>query len=146
MALYCGIEFPTACEAIVVEGAQMFVEEITLQGIRQAKEKYSQPANLERLEKYHGDKAEWVVRAWTETWLNPEFAAWHARDALPRIKCPILAIHGDQDEFGSLLHPQLIAALGGGRVQASILPGCGHVPHKEQPGAVIDSVMGFVGA
>jgi fermentation-respiration switch protein FrsA (DUF1100 family) len=58
--------------------------------------------------KYHGDKARWVVDAWTDTSLAPEFANWNLDGALARIRCPVLAIHGERDEYGSVKHPSAL--------------------------------------
>src|SRR5256885_16697822 len=64
--------------------------------------------SLARLEKYHGDKAAWVLSAWVDTWLSPPFADYRLDEALERVRCPVLAIHGELDEFGSLVHPERI--------------------------------------
>jgi pimeloyl-ACP methyl ester carboxylesterase len=66
-------------------------------------------------------------------WLAPAFAGWCLDDDLRGVRCPTLALHGDQDEYGSLQHPQRIAHLTQGFSQTVILKACGHVPHREQP-------------
>lgn len=91
------------------------------------------------MKKYHGDKAAWVLSAWIDTWLAPSFTDWNLDDALRGIRCPVLAIHGESDEYGSVLHPQRIAALTSGLASLEILP-YGHVPHREQSEVVIDMV------
>jgi pimeloyl-ACP methyl ester carboxylesterase len=138
MAVACAAALPDSCVALVTESAQAFVEDRTLAGIREAKRTFAEPGQMERLRKYHGDKADWVLDAWIETWLAPGFAAWRLDDDLRRVRCPTLALHGDRDEFGSIRHPQRIAEMTGG--QAVILDGCGHVPHREQCDAVIGAV------
>ncbi len=145
MAIHCGTVLRAACRAIIAESAQAFVEDRTLEGIAEGGRKYSMPKRFERLQKYHGSKAGWVLHAWTGTWLASEFASWSIRDELPFITCPILAMHGDQDEFGSTAHPELIAALSGGPVEVRILRDCGHVPHRERPEAIIETIVHFLG-
>jgi pimeloyl-ACP methyl ester carboxylesterase len=54
------------CEAVVTESAQAFVEERTLEGIRAARAQFADPAQLAKLERWHGDKARWVLEAWAE--------------------------------------------------------------------------------
>jgi pimeloyl-ACP methyl ester carboxylesterase len=144
MAIHCAAAFGAECEALVTISAQAFAEERTLEGIRAAKEQFKDPAQVERLARYHGDKARWVLDAWIETWLDPAFASWSLADVLPRVACPVLAIHGDLDEFGSTKHPEMIGALASGEVRAEILPGVGHVPHREQPALVLKLVSGFL--
>ena len=76
MAAVCAAAWPKQCQALVTESAQAFVEERTLAGIRQARDAFAQPGELQRLHKYHGDKAGWVLDAWVNTWLNPAFRYW----------------------------------------------------------------------
>ena len=144
MAVCSAVALADKCEALILESAQMFAEDRTLQGVRDAKEDFLRDPTLPRLRKYHGDKARWVLDAWTESWLDPSFAAWHLRTELPRIRCPVLAIHGSLDEYGSAKHPQLIKDLAGGPVTMRLLEGVGHVPHREQPGLILDVVNGFL--
>jgi pimeloyl-ACP methyl ester carboxylesterase len=144
MALHCGITHAQACAAIITESAQMFVEELTVRSIAAAKAQYDEPDRVDRLRKYHGDKAAWVLRAWTETWLAPDFAAWSVRGVLQNLSCPLLVMHGDRDEFGSLAHPELARALSGGPVETCILENTGHVPHRERPDAVLQPVADFL--
>jgi pimeloyl-ACP methyl ester carboxylesterase len=53
-------------------------------------------------------------------------------------------LHGDQDEYGSLQHPERILRFTSGASQAVILERCGHVPHREQPTRVLNEVARFV--
>lgn len=133
------------CAALVTESAQTFVEERTVQGIRDAQRGFAQPGQLERLRRYHGDKAAWVLSAWIDTWLSPQFAQWSLDDDLRRVRCPTLAIHGELDEYGSPLHPQRIAATVAGPSTLRVLPGCGHVPHREMADVVLDEVARWLG-
>lgn len=59
---------------------------------------------MQRLARYHGNKARWVVDAWTETWLSPDFADWSLTEKLQQVLCPTLVIHGTEDEYGSIRH------------------------------------------
>jgi pimeloyl-ACP methyl ester carboxylesterase len=144
MALSCAALHPQACTVVITEAAQTFAESVTLDGIRAAKREFAAPGQIARLERYHGDKARWVLEAWTETWLADDFAAWTLADVLPRIRCPALAIHGTQDEFGTTRHARMIAELTAGPARAEILRGGGHVPHREDPDRVLELVAGFL--
>ncbi|MCY1275611.1 2-succinyl-6-hydroxy-2,4-cyclohexadiene-1-carboxylate synthase [compost metagenome] len=146
MAATCATLYPQACRALVTESAQAFVEDRTLDGIRQARDEFAQPGQMARLEKYHGDKAGWVLAAWTETWLSGEFADWTLERMVPAVDCPLLVIHGAEDEYGSLVHPQRIAALATGRRESLILQDCHHVPHREMAERVLEAVTRFIGA
>ena len=146
MAIQCAAQWPGRCKALVTMSAQIFAEQRTLDGIRAAREQFREPGQVERLARYHGDKAQWVLDAWIETWLHPGFAQWSLADALPHVRCPALAIHGERDEYGSARHPELIGLHAGGPVQVEILPDTGHVPHREQPEIVLRLVTEFLSA
>lgn len=144
MAATVAARFGDDCAALVTESAQAFIEERTLEGIRAAKTQFAQPGQLERLGRYHGDKAAWVLEAWTGTWLSAGFHGWTLDAALRGVRCPLLAIHGDRDEYGSVQHPQRIAALVAGPAQTAIIPDCGHVPHREAGAAVLERIAGWL--
>ena len=133
-----------ACVGLVTLGTQAFVEARTLEGIRSARAYFEGPGGMRRLEALHGDKAGWVLDAWTEVWLSPEFAEWNLFDVLPRVRCPLLAIHGNRDEYGSGAFPAELAARAGGPAQAQILADSGHVPHREKEDEVVALVAGFL--
>lgn len=144
MAVMIAASQSADCEAVVTESAQVFVEQRTRDGILAAKEQFNRPEQLNKLIKWHGDKAQWVLDAWTETWLSPAFASWSLDPYLGRVRCPVLAIHGDLDEYGSLEFPARIVRGVGGPSQMAILEGCGHVPHREQQEQVLELVAGFM--
>lgn len=142
MAVGAAAVLPQRCDGTITLAAQAFVEDRTLDGIRAAQIQFRDPAHMARLARYHGDKAGWVLSAWIDTWLSPDFAGWTLDDSLQNLVCPLLALHGDGDEYGSKAHPERIAARTGGR--AVILPGCGHVPHREQPERVLPEIVSFL--
>jgi pimeloyl-ACP methyl ester carboxylesterase len=146
MAIVCAANDADHCDGLIVESAQVFVEPHTLDGIRQAKQLFQQPGQLQRLKKYHGDKAAWVLNAWIDTWLAPDFAGWNLDVELQQLQCPLLAIYGDRDEYSSLRHPARIDRFTKGRATLKVMEACGHVPHRENGDAVIDLVTQWMDA
>lgn len=144
MATHCAVKFVSACDALITIAAQAFVEDKTLAGITAAQELFQQQEPFERLRRYHGEKTRWVLEAWIKTWLSPEFSHWSLEDVLPQVKCPTLAIHGGEDEYGSNVHPRMIARLTGGPAQLEIMPGVRHVPHREQGRWVAERIASFI--
>jgi len=144
MAAHCAAAYPDQCRALITESAQAFVEDRTLAGIRAARQAFAEPDQFERLRKYHGDKAAWVLNAWIDTWLSDAFRAWSLDDVLPQVRCPLLAIHGDRDEYGSTHHPERLVRGASGPSRLALLPGCGHVPHREAQPQVLDAVAAFL--
>ncbi|AWN49638.1 alpha/beta hydrolase [Methylobacterium terrae] len=145
MAVATAARDPDRCAAVITVGAQAFVEERTRTGIIEARRVLRSPDQLARIARYHGDKARWALDAWTETWLDPAFAGWTLDEDLARVRCPLLALHGDRDEYGSRAYPDRIARHAGGRSEVVLIEDCGHVPHRERPDAVLQAVTRFLG-
>jgi pimeloyl-ACP methyl ester carboxylesterase len=146
MAVTVVAHLPECCVAVVTVAAQAFVEARTLDGIRSTREAFADPTQFGRLSRYHGDKARWVLDAWTGTWLAPAFADWSLNDELPRVRCPILVVRGEHDEYVSGRHSERIGALAAGPSEIVTLPNCGHVPHRECPNLLQETITQFLAA
>lgn len=144
MSVVCAGTFGDRCESVITESAQAFVEDRTRQGIIDAKKSFEDAKVFEKLKKYHGNKTQWVLDAWIKVWLSREFASWSLKDDLPKMRCPVLAIHGDNDEYGSVKFPEMICALAGGTAEKKIISNCGHVPHREKLDLVLDLIAKFL--
>jgi pimeloyl-ACP methyl ester carboxylesterase len=146
MAVAVAARWPERCSAVITMAAQAFVEDRTTAGVREARDAFRAPGQIERLARHHGTKARWVLESWTGTWLSPRFAGWTLDADLACIRCPLLALHGDRDEYGSRRHPERIVAHAGGPAAMEIIADCGHLPHREQPEAAIRAVARFLAA
>ncbi len=144
IALLAAALYPERIQAIITEGAHVFVEEVTLDGIRAAQAAYNTTDLPQRLAKYHGVNTEPLVKAWTETWLAPMFRDWDITDFLPQITCPALIIQGEDDEFGTPKQVETIVARCSGPAQAWLIPGVQHNAHKEVPEEVIEKGGDFL--
>jgi pimeloyl-ACP methyl ester carboxylesterase len=131
------------CQAVISESAQAYVQKRTLTGILAAKEYFSNAQAFAKLVKYHGDKAQWVLAAWTDIWLDPAFACW-SLEALEAVQCPVLVIHGDQDEYGTTDFAHRIAQGVSGFSQTVILENVKHVPHRQCPQQLMASISSFL--
>jgi pimeloyl-ACP methyl ester carboxylesterase len=144
MAVHCAARYANDCSALITVAAQAYAADETRQGIRIAKEEFKNADQFERLSRYHGEKAKWVLDAWTDTWLDPAFGAWSLADVLPMVTSPVLAIHGVRDEYGSARHPEMIAQRCGGPSRIVMMQDTGHVPHRERPDELAALVAGFI--
>lgn len=135
---------PPGLLGAVTEAAHVFVEEITLAGIRDARVAYLEGGLKQRLERWHGPNTDGVFWGWNATWLEPAFAAWTMRDRLPAIQCPLLVLQGADDEYGSPAQVEAIAQGTGGPAIPLLIPDCGHVPHHQARPVVIDAITAFV--
>lgn len=144
IALIAAGKYPERVRAIITEGAHIFVEEETLQGIRVAATLYQTTDLKQKLEKYHGAKTDALFHAWADTWTSEAFRAWHITHWLPEIHCPALIIQGERDEYGTLAQVEGILAQSNGYSESLILPDAGHTPHKEVPETVLKKTAEFI--
>lgn len=144
IALIAGAKYPNKIKGIITEGAHIFVEDITLKGILEAKEAYKTTNLKEKLYKYHSENTPYLFEAWTETWLRPSYRDWNIEYLLPNIKCPTLIIQGEDDEFGTLKQVNKIIEHVSGRSERLILKDIGHNPHKENPELTLKECLKFL--
>ncbi len=144
MASYCAAHYQSCCKALITMSAQTMVEQLTLSGIQAAKDMFKQAGQMDRLKKYHAEKAQWVLDAWTETWLSPAFQDWTLDQCLSQVHCPLLVIHGELDEYGSLAQAQRFLDHAAGKSQKVIIQGAHHMPHKEMPDQVLSIIQAFL--
>jgi len=135
-------EAPPLAGAIVL-APHILVEEVSVRSIEQARQAYLHTDLRQRLARHHDDpdSAFW---GWNDIWLSPAFRSWSIEADLHRIKVPVLAVQGVDDEYGTLEQIRGIAR----RVpQTELLelPACGHSPHRDQPQALMEAMAGFVG-
>ncbi len=128
--------------AVVTLAAHVVVEDISVASIAAARLAYETTDLRGRLVRYHAD-VDGAFWGWNRIWLRPDFRAWSIEEYLPRIACPVLAIQGEDDEYGTMEQMQRI----GSQVRDVALlelEDCRHSPHRDQPQAVLDAVARFV--
>lgn len=131
--------------ALVTMAAHVFVEEVTLAGIREARTAWHTTDLKDRLARYHGAKTEAMFLAWNDTWQTKAFRTWNIETALPEIRDPLLAIQGVQDEYGTAAQIEAILTGAGGPAEGILIPDCRHIPHLQAREAVIGAITRFVG-
>lgn len=142
IALIFAGAFPQAVLGITVMAPHEFVEEETLAGIRQARQAWNTTDWPKKLARYHHDASR-VFSDWNDTWLSPEFREWNIEKYLRTISCPVLAIQGEDDEYATMRQIEVIGERVAG-AELLRLSRCGHSPHRDQTGAVLDAVSCFV--
>ncbi len=129
---------------VVTLAAHAFCEPLTQASIAAARVEFDAGGLRARLERHHGHNAEACFRGWSEAWLAPGFAAWDIRPQLRDVRVPVLALQGEDDEYGTVDQLAAIARAVGQGARTELLPGCGHSPHRDRPDAVIALVSGFL--
>ena len=121
----------------------VFVEELGVRSIEKARQQFESTDLRERLGRYHKD-ARKTFYLWNDAWLDPEFRRWNIEEYLPGIRSPVLAIQGEQDEYGTMAQLDSIRSQVKGRCELVKLANCGHSPHRDQPEATLAAIVQFV--
>lgn len=141
IALLHAAAFPDRVAGAVVLAPHILVEDLSVASIEQAREAYAHTDLRARLARYHDDPDS-AFRGWNDIWLHPDFRGWNIEAELEAIRCPLLAIQGIDDEYGTLAQVHGIAARVPGTTLLA-LPSCGHSPHRDQPERVIEAARAF---
>ena len=144
IAVATAAAMPDRVDAVITISAQSFVEQATLAGVREAKKAFADPEKFARVTRHHGDKARWVLDAWFDTWLDPEFSDWTLDAELMQLSCPLMAIHGSEDEFGSAAHARRMTDVPSQWTRLALLEGVGHIPYREQPDHIVTLIKDFL--
>jgi len=131
-------------EALVLEAPHVLVEQVTVDSIARVRSEFERTDLKERLARHHGDNTETMFYGWSDVWLSPEFRDWNIEECLPRIGCPVFAVQGEQDEYGTVGQIARIAAGAAGRVETLFLAACGHQPHRDRHDDVLDAMARFL--
>ena len=132
-----------AVAGLILMAPHVFVEDISVASIAQAKVTFETTDLAQKLGKYHRDPAK-TFRGWNDIWLHPDFRAWNIEEVLPHVTCPVLAIQGEDDEYGTPAQVEAIRRQAKGEVEVLMLADCRHSPHKDQPQATLEAMAGFI--
>lgn len=146
IALIYAATFPEAVAGITVVAPHIIVEDLSVTSIAAARETYLSPETelRSRLSRHHDD-VESAFWGWNDIWLNPAFRDFDLRPLLPQLRCPVLAVQGEDDEYGTM---EQIEGIQRYVPQATLLKlsRCGHSPHRDQPEALTDATVRYINA
>ena len=127
--IYAGL-FPESPRALILEAPHVFVEDLSVASIAAAKVNFQTTDFREKLARYHAhvDETFW---GWNDIWLDPAFRSWNIEEYLAAIRCPVLCIQGEQDEYGTRAQVEAIRSRVPG-TEVVMLPDCKHSPHRDQ--------------
>ncbi|MEO7761966.1 MAG: alpha/beta hydrolase [Casimicrobiaceae bacterium] len=135
---------PRAVAGLIVMAPHVLVEDVSITSIEAAKVAYETTDLREKLRRYHDDPDS-AFRGWNDIWLHPEFRGWNIEECLQRIRCPILALQGVDDEYGTMAQIDRIErGATNTKVELVRLANCRHSPHRDQPEMVIAAAKRFI--
>ncbi len=142
IALLYAARYPDALSGALVLAPHLFVEAISVSSIETARLAYEQTDLKAKLAKHHED-VESAFRGWNDIWRSPQFRDWNIEPEVAQVRCPLLAVQGVNDEYGTMAQIERIVELA---PQAELLKlaNCGHSPHRDQPEALTQAVTAFL--
>jgi pimeloyl-ACP methyl ester carboxylesterase len=141
IALEYAAAFPQTA-AVIVLAPHLFVEPVAVARIAAMRARWPDGRLRAKLAQLHDDP-DGVFLGWSGCWLAPAFQSWHV--TVTAIRCPVLAIQGTLDQYGTLAQLDALQRQVP-QTQTLVLDGCHHVPHEEQPDAVRAAVVAFLAA
>jgi pimeloyl-ACP methyl ester carboxylesterase len=141
IALLYAARFPQQVAGAIVLAPHILVEEVSVTSIAEARKAYAHADLRQLLARHHAD-VDSAFKGWNDIWLHPAFRDWNITQELPSITCPVLAIQGVNDEYGTLEQVRGIARL---TPQCTVveLANCGHSPHRDQRDRLIEAARDF---
>jgi pimeloyl-ACP methyl ester carboxylesterase len=139
--LYAG-RFPV--RGVITEAAHVCVDDISVAGLAAANKAWRDTDLEQRLARYHGANTGAMFTAWSSMWSADWFRDWTIEAALPAITCPVLAIQGEDDEYGAMAQLDAIGKGVSGRVETFAVPNCGHAPHIHARDVVASAMVRFI--
>jgi pimeloyl-ACP methyl ester carboxylesterase len=130
-------------QGLVVLAPHVFIEKFNLESIRKIRTTFETTDLPQRFAKYHKDPRK-TFYLWNDAWLDPAFAKWNIEECLPGIACPVLAIQGEDDEYGTMAQLEAIERQVKGPCELLKLPKCGHSPHRDRPEETLKGVLTFL--
>lgn len=141
IALLAASYHPDRVKSVISEAAHVIIEEVSVAGIQESRKIYDKKLK-KPLSRYHADKTDWVFYHWADTWIKPEFFKWNMIEELQHIQCPVLAIQGKDDQYGSYEQLRVIEQYC--KSKLLFLNNCGHHPHFEQEDVVLSESFKFI--
>lgn len=145
LALIHAALHPDGLLKVITLSANTEHEPRIIPGIKSVRKQYEKPNSKlkQALQKYHGAHCDDVFYAWCDTWMATSFQSWNIKAELSRIKVPILAFHGSNDQYTSLQQIENIRQLVPAEKEIHILDQCSHHPHFDHPVKVLDFIRNF---
>lgn len=141
IALLAAAHLPGRVRGMVIEAPHIFMENAIVTGVEKTYRAYLEGELRTQLARYHDD-VDSVFYGWL-IWLDPAYRAWNIEEEIGAVRCPVLAVQGEDDEYATLEQVYGIQR----RVPQTrvlVLPHCGHSPHRDQPDAIIEATTAFL--
>jgi pimeloyl-ACP methyl ester carboxylesterase len=144
-AIYAGSRQDHRVKGVVMMAPHFIVEDISVKSIAEIKTAYETTDLKVKLARWHND-VDNAFYGWNGAWLDPKFRDWDISEYLAYIRVPVAVIQGERDQYGTMLQVEIISEECYCPVDVTEVPGAGHSPHREAPGATLDAIVQFASA
>ena len=133
------------CAGIAVMAPHLFVEDVSVRGIEETVRVFESSDLPQKLARHHRD-ARRTFYGWADIWLHADFRAWNIEDSAAGLRCPVLAIQGEDDEYATMAQIDRIAELAADAAEVELLKlaDCRHSPQRDQADVVAAALAAFV--
>ena len=144
-AIYAGGVADHRIEGIVLIAPHFVVEDVSVASIAEIKQAYENTGLKQKLARWHTD-VDNAFYGWNGAWLDPDFRAWDISDYLAYIRVPVALIQGEADQYGTIRQIEIAQEECYCPVEATLIKGAGHSPHREAPGQTLNAISEFSAA
>ncbi len=118
------------------------VEDISVTSIAEIKQAYETSDLRSKLARWHRD-VDNAFYGWNDAWLDARFRDWDISEYLAYIRVPIAILQGAEDQYGTMRQVEIAREECYCPVDVTLIPGAGHSPHREAPGATLETIAEF---
>lgn len=141
IALMYASKYLQNLKAVISIAHHIVIEQKTIEGVKKAIEAYKNGKLKNSLLKFHGKKTDKMFQDWADASIcSYDF---DMSDELKKITAPVLAIQGDNDQYGTNLQLELIEK-NISNSKTLLVENCDHYPQRRYPDLVIESVKNFI--
>ena len=133
---------PENARALVLESPILHAEPAALAGVAMAEEALRTTDCRDKLARHHRDP-DAVFHAWLSIRESDSLLSLPLQQHLPPLRCPVLVIQGELDEYATSLQADALRPLAP-QMHLMRWPDLGHTPHREQPERVLDEIAAFL--
>ena len=136
---------PDRVRAVIAMSPHLFVEQRTLDAIENQIADFAHGDLKARLRRHHGANTDALFGRLVEVWAaQAPGTRWGLEPHVAQVRCPVLAIQGEDDEYFSGSQLEALASLLPGRLETLRIPGCGHYPLHQARNEVLAACIRLI--
>jgi pimeloyl-ACP methyl ester carboxylesterase len=144
-AIYAGSHQDHRVQGIALIAPHFIVEDVSVTSIAEIKKAYETGGLKAKLARWHKD-VDNAFYGWNGAWLDQRFRDWDISEYLAYIRVPVAILQGVDDEYGTMRQIEIAREECYCPVDVTEIPGAGHQPHREAPGATLNAISDFANA